>query len=110
MTGPPPLLPHVWTRDDYARSPRDAASYIAAARAICGRHGFADAPLAKYAGGSAVVFAVGGAHVLKIYAPPFAVHAETERAALAHVRGRLGVPTPGVVAAGELEGWRYLVM
>lgn len=106
----PPLLPPVHTAEEYHRSPRDEATYRPAVEAIRARHGLGDGPLAKFASGSTIVFSVGDAHVVKLFEPIFAADAETERAVLERVHGKIGIPTPGVVAAGELEGWRYVVM
>jgi hygromycin-B 7''-O-kinase len=53
---------------------------------------------------------VGTSHVVKLFPPPFERGAWTERQMLTHVHGRLGVPTAALHAAGELEGWHYLVM
>ncbi|HEX2201654.1 MAG TPA: aminoglycoside 3'-phosphotransferase/choline kinase family protein [Longimicrobium sp.] len=105
-----PLLPQVRTVEEFQRSPRDEATYRPAVEAIRARHGLGDGALAKFAGGSTIVFSVGETHVVKLFEPIFAEAAETERAVLERVHGRLGLPTPGVVTAGELEGWRYVVM
>jgi hygromycin-B 7''-O-kinase len=104
------LLPRIRTYDEFLASPRDEGTYRPAIEEICRRHGLPTDRLSKYAGGSTIVFAVGERHVVKLFEPLFHDAAETERTVLAHVHGRLGVPTPGVVAAGELEGWRYVVM
>lgn len=48
--------------------------------------------------------------VIKLYAPFLRDHFNYERAALAHVHGRLSLPTPQLLADGELEGWPWLVM
>jgi hygromycin-B 7''-O-kinase len=105
-----PLLPPVRTREEYLGSPRDEATYRPAVQAICRRHGLPADRLAKYAGGSTIVFAVGERHVVKLFEPIFAEAASIERAVLSHVHGKLGIPTPGVGAAGVLEGWSYVVM
>lgn len=105
-----PLLPRIHTREQYLNSPRDEATYAPAIREICRRHALPENRAAKYAGGSTIVFAVGEQHVVKLFEPIFAEAAAIEEAALAHVHGKLGVPTPGLVAVGELEGWRYIVM
>lgn len=104
------LLPRIETREQYLNSPRDEAAYVPAIREICRRHALAGSSVSKYAGGSTIVFAVGGAYAIKLFEPIFAEAAATEEAVLAHVRGKLGIPTPGLVAAGEMEGWRYIVM
>jgi hygromycin-B 7''-O-kinase len=106
-----PLLPAVDSAEHYWKHLRDAALYEAALEALCRRHGLpGDVPRRKYAAGGSMVFAVGDAHVVKLFAPPHADGAHTETRMLAHVQGRLGVPTPALHAAGELEGWPYLVM
>ncbi|HEU4455618.1 MAG TPA: phosphotransferase, partial [Longimicrobium sp.] len=89
--------------------PRDAAAYADAIRAILARHGLPGAPVEKPAGGSVPVLAA-GPHAVKLFPPPFGRAAATEAAALAHVHGRLGIPTPRPVASGEMEGWHYVVM
>lgn len=105
-----PLLPRIRDADDFRRSPRDEATYRPAIEALCARHGLPAVGLRKYASGATIVFAVGERHVIKLFEPIFHEAAATERAVLERVRGRLGVPTPGVCAAGELEEWRYVVM
>lgn len=104
------LLPIVRNRAEYLASPRDGATYRAAVTAICRRHRLPAASLAKYAGGSTIVFAVGERFVVKLFEPIFAEAAETERVVLEQLQGRLAVPTPALHAAGELEGWSYVVM
>lgn len=104
------LLPSIQTREQYLNSPRDEATYAPAIREICRRHGLRESPASKYVGRSTVVFAIGDSIVIKLFEPIFTEAAAIEEAALAHVRGRLGVPTPGLVAVGEIEGWRYIVM
>ena len=105
-----PLLPVIQTREEFDGSPRDEATYAPAIREICRRHGIPVSRAAKYAGGSTIVFAIDDAHVVKLFEPIFTAAAETEAAALAHVDGRLGIPTPRVIATGEMEGWRYVIM
>ena len=48
--------------------------------------------------------------VVKLYAPFLRDHFAYERAALAHVHGRLSLPTPRLLGAGELQGWPWLAM
>ncbi|MBF5045771.1 phosphotransferase [Aggregicoccus sp. 17bor-14] len=106
-----PLLPEVPSAAHYYQHLRHAAPYEAAVAELCARHGLPlDVPRRKYPAGNAIVFAVGEAHVVKLFAPPFAEGAHTEARVLAHVDGRLGVPTPTLRASGTLEGWPYLVM
>lgn len=56
------------------------------------------------------MFAAGPRHLVKLFPPLWAAERDVERAALAHVAGRLSVPTPEVAAQGEVEGWPYLVL
>jgi hygromycin-B 7''-O-kinase len=48
--------------------------------------------------------------VVKLYAPFLRDHFVYERAALAHLQGRLSVPTPRLLGDGELQGWPWLAM
>lgn len=105
-----PLLPVIRTREEHRASPRDEATYRPAVAEICRRHGLPADRLAKFPGGSTIVFAVGDSHVVKLFEPIFPSEAATESAVLRAVDGRLGVPTPGVAAVGEMEGWTYVVM
>lgn len=105
-----PLLPIIRTPEEHRASPRDEATYLPAVREICRRNGLPAERCAKYAGGSTIVFAIGADHVVKLFEPIFPGEAATERAVLERVEGRLAVPTPRVVAAGEMEGWSYVVM
>jgi hygromycin-B 7''-O-kinase len=104
------LLPSIRSREEYLCSPRDEATYRDAIEAICRRHDLPTSSLAKYAGGSTIVFAVGERYVIKLFEPIFGEAAAVERAVLHHISGKLGIPTPEVVTAGELEGWSYIVM
>ncbi|MDP3611814.1 MAG: aminoglycoside 3'-phosphotransferase/choline kinase family protein, partial [Rubrivivax sp.] len=48
--------------------------------------------------------------VIKLYPPFLRDHFAFEQAALAHLGGRLQVPTPELLASGERDGWPFLVM
>lgn len=78
-------------------------------REVAQRHALAG-ELAREGLGTNVVFAVGADRVVKLFPPLWAGEIAVERAGLAHVAGRLSVPTPEVTAEGELEGWPYLVL
>ncbi len=60
--------------------------------------------------GSVLVGLVGRSLVVKLYPPFLRDHFEFEREALSRLHGRLGVPTPRLVDAGQRDGWPYLVM
>jgi hygromycin-B 7''-O-kinase len=107
MTATLPPAPDVAAWDALARDdPRLEAGVAAIAR----RHGLPGGPHPRFPAGSLPVHAAGPSHVVKLYPPCYAHEREIEEAALSAVDGRLGVPTPRVVATGDLEGWRYLVM
>jgi hygromycin-B 7''-O-kinase len=78
--------------------------------ALAQRHGLGDLPALRYDSGSLPVFALGTQHVIKLYPPRDRDHAQVEARVLAFVDGRLPVPTPQVVAAGEWDDGSYLLM
>ena len=63
--------------------------HIRAAADSFERHGLAGQPIDRYDSGSLPVYAVGPAHVLKLFPPEEAAHAQTEARALAAVQGAL---------------------
>lgn len=81
---------------------------LAGAAALCRALGL-EAPT-LFAAGSLPVFAVGDARALKLYPPAFAHEGIHEQNVLAYVGRKLPIATPAVVAGGEVDGWRYLVM
>src|SRR5262249_38618714 len=64
----------------------------------------------RFASGSVPVYAVGAAHVVKLFPVEESSFFETEKAALTRIAGTLSIPTPRVIAAAEREGWWYVVM
>lgn len=67
------------------------------------------AAVSRYASGSLPVFAVDD-HVIKLFPAKAGSHFETEKAALARIDGKLSIPTPRLLAAGERDDWLYVVM
>lgn len=63
----------------------------------------------RFASGSLPVFAVGES-VIKLFPSRARSHFETEKSALARIDGRLSIPTPRLLAAGEEDDWLYVVM
>jgi hygromycin-B 7''-O-kinase len=80
-----------------------------AASAVCARHGLFYESLRRSPRGENIIFLVDRRLVIKIFAP-FRDNYSREAAALEYVRGKLGLETPELVHAGELDGWPYLVM
>lgn len=78
--------------------------------AICARHGLAGEFPERLPGGSVPVYGVGERAALKVFPPGEEAYARTEQRALAAVQGKLGIETPELIAAGELEGWSYVLM
>ncbi|SOD86432.1 phosphotransferase family protein [Streptomyces sp. Ag109_G2-15] len=78
---------------------------------LCARLGLAGAPLTRFADGSQPVYAVGDEHVLKLFPGAAAEAGVAEGRVLAHLQGRLPVPTPRVREFGPYEnGWHYVLM
>jgi hygromycin-B 7''-O-kinase len=91
--------------DDFHDDPgawRDEIAEIAAAHSR--------APIRLADSGTVLVALVGDELVVKLYPSFLADHAAFERAALRATAGRLGIPTPALIADGERDGWPYLVM
>jgi hygromycin-B 7''-O-kinase len=104
------LLPPAHRADEYASLARDETRLEAGVRHILRRHGLQDRLPERFPSGSLPAYAIGTAHVLKLYPPCYAFEEPIERACLEAVEGRLGIPTPSVAGHGELDGWRYLLM
>ncbi|MGW1374048.1 aminoglycoside phosphotransferase family protein [Streptomyces sp. NPDC002446] len=105
------MLPRVDTDDEWDAIVPDEAVMQPGALALCARLGLRDATLTRYPAGSQPVYAVGDRYVLKLFPAASADDGITEARVLAHVQGRLPVPTPYVHDAGEYEnGWRYVLM
>ncbi|MGE0322050.1 MAG: phosphotransferase family protein [Polyangiaceae bacterium] len=103
-----PLLPACPTAAAYQAIEHDKRLFLPAVQAIAAAHGLS-APVAEDAlDASDVVYRVGASHVLKLVAPPF--HEELARECAALARVALSVPTPKVIARGQLEGWPYFLM
>lgn len=65
--------------------------------------------LERFGRGSALVAGT-ASQVLKVFLPEDQTLAATEAAALQALAGRLPIPTPELLDAGELEGWPYVIM
>jgi hygromycin-B 7''-O-kinase len=100
------LLPSLPSPADYRRVHADRSVWLSALTAICARHDLDANNLERQPAGTHVVFRT-GSHIVKLYAPFWLEDFTAERAALRPLRG---LPTPELVAQGEIEGWPYLVM
>jgi hygromycin-B 7''-O-kinase len=77
---------------------------------LLAQHGLGSVPRHRYDSGSLPVYALGDAHVLKLFPADEREHAEVEARVLAAVHGRLPIPTPRPLAGGMHGGWHYLLM
>lgn len=103
------VLPSVASKGEYFAVFREEEVWRPALRVIGERHGLAGAGLQRASAGTHVVW-LGEREVVKLFAPWWPDDFAAERRMLEHVGGRLPIATPRIVAAGELEGWPYLVM
>ncbi|MFF7453367.1 phosphotransferase family protein [Kitasatospora sp. NPDC008115] len=105
------MLPLVETDEQWDTVLSDEAVMRPGAADLCARLGLGGRALERFAGGSQPVYAVGDTLVLKLYPKASAEDGVTEARVLAHLDGRLPVPTPALHDAGEYEnGWRYVLM
>ena len=101
-------LPVIANAADYKNHFRDDVWQQVAAM-ICARHHLSYASLRRSQQGENMIFLVDEKFVIKIFAP-FRESYLREKAALELAGGRLGVATPAILHAGEVEGSSYLVM
>jgi hygromycin-B 7''-O-kinase len=103
-----PPFPQARSVDEFRQLSRSDRRILAGAESLCRHLGLGPAKL--FETGSLPVFAVGDAHVLKLYPPCFADECDNERSVLEKVHGALPIATPMIVASGEIDGWCYLIM
>ena len=104
------VFPAATTEEAFAKVGRDEAALRPGLERLCARLGVDPARLTRYAAGSRPVYRVGDL-VLKLFPPvggwpDYRIEAEV----LAAVRDALPTPTPRVHAAGEQDGWGYILM
>ncbi|MFJ9814519.1 aminoglycoside phosphotransferase family protein [Streptomyces sp. NPDC101151] len=105
------MLPLVETDEERDAVVPDETVMRPGAEDLCARLGLAGAPLTRFPDGSQPVYAVGDEHVLKLFPKAAAADGIAEGRVLAHLQGRLPVPTPQVHDFGAYEnGWRYVLM
>ncbi len=101
-------LPLITDAADYELHFKDGV-WQQAARAICKRHHLPDASLRRSQQGENIIFFLDERFIIKIFAP-FRESYSREKAALEFAVGKLGVETPAILYAGDLDGWDYLVL
>jgi hygromycin-B 7''-O-kinase len=93
---------------DFDALQEDPARWIGVLATLGAR--YSRAPAVPAGEGSVLVALLGRELVLKLYPPFLRDRFEFERAMLAHLHGRLSLPTPRLVDSAEHAGWPYLVM
>ncbi|CAM5285105.1 phosphotransferase [Streptomyces spiroverticillatus] len=105
------MLPEVNNEEEWDAVVPDDTRVRPGAEDLCARLGLGGLPLVRFTEGSQPVYAVGDAHVLKLFPGVDAQDAVTESRVLAHLHGRLPVATPALHSTGAYEnGWRYVLM
>ena len=88
----------------------DDAALAPGVAALCARHGLTGRPVVRYDSGSLPVYAIGDAHVLKLFPPTEGEHASIEARTMSAMQGALAIPTPHLLANDTLGGWHCLLM
>ena len=103
-------LPPVATEDAFTAIGQDEAALRPGVERLCRGLGVDVSGLVRYAAGSRPVYAAGDL-VLKLF-PPVATWPgyQVEATVLTAVRDRLPTPVPQVHAAGDHDGWGYVLM
>ena len=101
-------LPVISDAVDFARH-FNSDVWLQAAAIICQRHSLSYASLRRAPRGENIIFLIDERFVIKIFAP-FRDGYWREKAALEFAGGKLGIETPAILYAGEIEGWSYLVL
>jgi hygromycin-B 7''-O-kinase len=102
------VLPSTITPDDHDRLHDDPSRWREAVASIARRH-FPGARVEPSPLGTSLVGFVNDDLVIKVYPPFLRSHWAYERRALAHLAGKLSLPTPELVREGDYEGWPYLI-
>jgi hygromycin-B 7''-O-kinase len=103
------VLPAAATEDAYTTVCQDEAALRPGVERLGQVLGVDASRLTRFAAGSRPVYAAGEL-VLKLFPPVDTTGCRVEAGVLGAVRGRLPIATPQVHAAGEHDGWDYLLM
>ena len=103
------VLPAAYTRDVARVVCKDEAALRPGVDQLCRLLGVNTRSLSRFARGSRPVYAAGDL-VLKLFPPTSLAKCRLETNVLAAVQGKLPTPTPLVHAAGEHDGWGYVLM
>jgi hygromycin-B 7''-O-kinase len=103
-------LPDLANFEAYKDWRADTSRWLPVALDIVHGHGLPAASLHIFSTGTNLVVGLGDDLVLKLFPPVLRSQFISERASLALLRGRLGIPIPEIVCEGERDGWPYLVI
>lgn len=103
------MLPVADTKEVSRAVCRDEAVLRPGVDQLCRLLGVNTVGLSRFAGGSLPVYAAGDL-VLKLFPPVSLASCRVETGVLVAVEGRLPTSTPRVRAAGERDGWGYVLM
>lgn len=105
-------FPPEWPADpgvaEFDALQEDPARWIEVVSSLGAR--YSSAPAVAAGEGTVLVALLGQDLVIKLYPPFLRDHFAFERAMLAHLHGRLSLPTPRLVDSAEHAGWPFLVM
>ena len=88
----------------------DTSQFLPVARDIARSHGLSCTAPHVFATGTNLVLALDEKLILKVFPPFLRGQFESERSALAQLRGQLRIPIPEIAVEGERDGWPYLVI
>ena len=103
-------LPRVNDIEAFKAWRADASQCLPAALDIARSHGLPDADPQLFSTGTNLVVGLGADLILKIFPPMLRGQFIAERASLAQLAGRIGIPVPEIVIEGERDQWPYLVI
>ncbi len=103
------VLPPAAGQDAFTTVCQDEAALRPGVQRLCQLLGVDTSVLTRYPAGSRPVYAAGDV-VLKLFPPADMSGGRIEAGVLSAVAGRLPIATPQVHAAGEHDGWGYVLM
>jgi hygromycin-B 7''-O-kinase len=103
-------LPNPTNSEAFRAWRADPSQWLPVAIDIARSHGLACSTPHIFSTGTNLVVGLDDSLILKIFPPMLRAQFTSERASLAQLRGRLGIPIPEIVCEGERDQWPYLVI
>jgi hygromycin-B 7''-O-kinase len=88
----------------------DQSRWLPVALDMAHGHGLKAVAPHVFTTGTNLVVSLGDELILKIFPPILRAQFVSERASLAQLQGRLSIPIPELLFAGERDGWPYLII